>query len=163
MGDAASRHVPVLLDRCVELLRPSLDRVGAIAVDATIGLGGHAEALLSAYPLARLVGIDRDGEAIRLATERLSLFGSRFTAHRAEYDEISGALAAIGATGADAILFDLGVSSMQIDDSERGFSYAADAPLDMPTKTPSSVARRRVISKASSSSTPILSSSISRL
>jgi 16S rRNA (cytosine1402-N4)-methyltransferase len=120
-----------MLDRCVELLRPSLDRTGAVAIDATLGLGGHAEALLLACPAARLVGIDRDGEALRLASERLAPFGSRFVAHRAEYDDAAGALAALGARRADAILFDLGVSSMQIDESERGFSYATDAPLDM--------------------------------
>ena len=131
MNDAVERHVPVMLDRCVELLLPALERPGAIAIDATLGLGGHAEALLASCPAARLVGIDRDGEAIRLATERLAPFGSRFASHRAEYDDIAGALRAIGATGADAILFDLGVSSMQIDEAERGFSYAADAPLDM--------------------------------
>ena len=131
MNDAAERHVPVMLDRCVEFLLPALERPGAIAIDATLGLGGHAEALLASCPAARLVGIDRDGEAIRLATERLAHFGSRFASHRAEYDDIGRALRAVGATRADAILFDLGVSSMQIDEAERGFSYAADAPLDM--------------------------------
>jgi 16S rRNA (cytosine1402-N4)-methyltransferase len=131
VNDAALRHIPVMLDRCVELLRPSLDRPGAIAIDATLGLGGHAEALLLACPGATLVGIDRDGEALRLASERLASFGSRFVAHRAAYDDAAGALAALGASRADAILFDLGVSSMQIDEPARGFSYAADAPLDM--------------------------------
>ncbi len=131
MSDAAIRHIPVMLDRCVELLRPSLDRPGAVAIDATLGLGGHSEAILAASPGATLVGIDRDGEALLLATERLAPFGSRFVAHRAEYDDIEGALATLGASRADAILFDLGISSMQIDEAERGFSYAADAPLDM--------------------------------
>ncbi len=131
MNDAVGRHVPVMLDRCVELLRPALDSPGAIVVDATLGLGGHSEALLASSPGASLVGIDRDGEAIRLATERLAPFGSRFAARRAEYDDIAGALRAIGAARANAILFDLGVSSMQIDEADRGFSYAADAPLDM--------------------------------
>jgi 16S rRNA (cytosine1402-N4)-methyltransferase len=135
VNDAVERHVPVMLDRCVELLLPALDSPGAIAVDATLGLGGHSEALLASNPGARLVGIDRDGEAIRLATERLAPFGSRFVAHRAKYDDVSGALKAIGANRADAILFDLGVSSMQIDQAERGFSYAADAPLDMRMNT----------------------------
>jgi 16S rRNA (cytosine1402-N4)-methyltransferase len=135
VNDAVARHVPVMLDRCVELLLPALDSPGAIAVDATLGLGGHSEALLASNPGARLVGIDRDGEAIRLATERLAPFGSRFVAHRAKYDDVSGALKAIGANMADAILFDLGVSSMQIDQAERGFSYAADAPLDMRMNT----------------------------
>jgi 16S rRNA (cytosine1402-N4)-methyltransferase len=120
-----------MLDRCVELLLPALDSPGAIVIDATLGLGGHSEALLASSPGVSLVGIDRDGEAIRLATERLAPFGSRFAAYRAEYDDIAGALEAIGASRADAILFDLGVSSMQIDEAERGFTYAADAPLDM--------------------------------
>jgi len=131
VNDAVERHVPVMLDRCVELLRPALDSPGAVALDATLGLGGHAEALLASSPGATLVGIDRDADAIRLATERLAPFGPRFAAWRGEYDDVAGALSAIGATAADAILFDLGVSSMQIDEAERGFSYAADAPLDM--------------------------------
>ncbi len=131
MGDAARRHVPVMLDRCVELLTPSLDHPGAIAVDATLGMGGHAEALLAASPQATLVGIDRDGDALRLASERLAGFGERFVAYRSEYDDIAGALASVGADRADAILFDLGVSSLQIDEEDRGFSYAVDAPLDM--------------------------------
>lgn len=131
MNDVVARHVPVMLDRCVELLRPSLDHDGAVVVDATLGLGGHSEALLAATPGARLVGIDRDGDAIALAAKHLAPYGPRFRTHRAEYDDIAGALEAFGATRADAILFDLGISSMQVDESERGFSYAADAPLDM--------------------------------
>jgi len=131
MGGAEGRHVPVLLDRCVELLSPSLTHPGSVAVDATLGLGGHAEAILAGCADATLVGIDRDGEALRLASERLASFGGRFVGHRAEYDDMTGALAAVGAARADAILFDLGVSSMQIDEVDRGFSYANDAPLDM--------------------------------
>lgn len=131
VSDTADRHVPVMLDRCVELLSPALDAAGAVAIDGTLGLGGHSEAILSAAPEATLVGIDRDGNAIALAAERLSRFGERFVAHHATYDDIAGALAAAGAARADGILLDLGVSSMQIDDEERGFAYAQDAPLDM--------------------------------
>ncbi|WP_291377664.1 16S rRNA (cytosine(1402)-N(4))-methyltransferase RsmH [Demequina sp.] len=131
MSTAGFRHTPVLLDRCVELLSPALQEPGAVAIDATLGLGGHTEALLAACPGARVVGIDRDAEAIRLAGERLDVAGDRFASHHATYDDIAGALATVEATHADAILFDLGVSSLQIDEADRGFSYAQDAPLDM--------------------------------
>ncbi|MCB2411338.1 16S rRNA (cytosine(1402)-N(4))-methyltransferase RsmH [Demequina sp. TTPB684] len=131
MGTASFRHTPVLLDRCVELLSPALEQPGAVAIDATLGMGGHTEALLATNPQARVVGIDRDAQAIGLASERLSAAGDRFFAHHATYDDIAGALALTGATRADAILFDLGVSSLQIDEADRGFSYAQDAPLDM--------------------------------
>lgn len=128
---AASLHTPVMLERCIELLAPALTDDGALAIDGTLGMGGHTEALLTACPQARVVGIDRDAQAIALATKRLAPFGARFLAHHAEYDDIAGALAVAGAATADAILLDLGVSSLQIDDAERGFSYAQDAPLDM--------------------------------
>ena len=131
MADAASRHQPVMLERCVDLLAPSLDRPGAIAIDGTLGMGGHTEAILDRCPQATVVGIDRDLQAIALASERLARFGNRFVAHHAEYDDIAGALERVGATSADGILLDLGVSSLQIDEAERGFSYAQDAPLDM--------------------------------
>ncbi len=125
------RHVPVMLDRCVELLEPALSRSGAVAIDGTLGMGGHTEALLERCPKAVVVGIDRDADAIALASERLAPYGERFRAHHAEYDDIPGALALAGATRADAILLDLGVSSLQIDEADRGFSYASDALLDM--------------------------------
>jgi 16S rRNA (cytosine1402-N4)-methyltransferase len=131
MMDASSRHTPVMLDRCVDLLAPALSRPGAVAIDGTLGMGGHTEAILVRCPEATVVGIDRDPQAIALASERLARFGDRFRAHHAEYDDISGALAAIGADAADGILLDLGVSSLQLDEAERGFSYAHDAPLDM--------------------------------
>ncbi|MBC7298888.1 MAG: 16S rRNA (cytosine(1402)-N(4))-methyltransferase RsmH [Demequina sp.] len=131
MGTAGYRHTPVMLDRCVELLSPALDQPGSVAIDATLGMGGHAEALLAACPLARVIGIDRDAEAIALASERLRGAGDRFVAHHATFDDIQGALARLGADRADAILFDLGVSSLQIDEADRGFTYARDAPLDM--------------------------------
>src|SRR3954466_14728635 len=124
-------HVPVLLDRVVALLAPSLQDEGSVMVDATLGLGGHTEAVLTRCELARVVGIDRDPEALRRAGERLAGFGERFTAVHAVYDELPDVLDDLGLAAVDAVLFDLGVSSMQLDVRERGFAYAADAPLDM--------------------------------
>ncbi len=128
---SAPSHAPVLLDRVVALLEPALDRPGSVLVDATLGLGGHSEAVLSRCRLARVLGVDRDREALHRATERLAPFGERFTAVHAVYDEIPEVLAEAGLAHADAVLFDLGVSSMQLDVPERGFAYATDAPLDM--------------------------------
>jgi 16S rRNA (cytosine1402-N4)-methyltransferase len=125
------RHVPVLLDRVVSLLAPALAHDGAVLVDATLGLGGHSEAVLERVPPARVVGVDRDPEALRRATERLAPFGDRFTGVHAVYDEIPDVLDDLGLAAADAVLFDLGVSSMQLDVRDRGFAYAEDAPLDM--------------------------------
>jgi len=127
----AERHVPVLLERCIELLAPAAAHEGAVIVDGTLGLGGHSEALLRACPAARVIGIDRDPEALRLAAERLSSVGDRFVGVHAVYDQLPDVLRGLGITTVDAVLFDLGVSSMQIDEPERGFSYMADAPLDM--------------------------------
>ncbi|HCB07530.1 MAG TPA: 16S rRNA (cytosine(1402)-N(4))-methyltransferase [Nocardioides bacterium] len=127
-------HVPVLLDRVVALLAPALDHEGAIMVDATLGLGGHTEAVLTRCELARVIGIDRDPDALALAGSRLAGFGDRFTGVHAVYDELPDVLVELGlpaAGGVDAVLFDLGVSSMQLDVRERGFAYAEDAPLDM--------------------------------
>jgi 16S rRNA (cytosine1402-N4)-methyltransferase len=124
-------HVPVLLDRVVALLQPALGHEGAVLVDATLGLGGHSEAVLTRCELARVVGIDRDPEALRLAGERLAPFGDRFAGVHATYDEIPGVLTGLGLDHADGVLFDLGVSSMQLDVADRGFAYREDAPLDM--------------------------------
>ena len=124
-------HVPVLLDRVVALLTPALDHDGAVLVDATLGLGGHTEAVLQRCELARVVGIDRDTEALALAEERLASYGARFTGVHAVYDEIPDVLAELGLDAVDAVLFDLGVSSLQLDVLARGFAYREDAPLDM--------------------------------
>jgi 16S rRNA (cytosine1402-N4)-methyltransferase len=124
-------HAPVLLDRVVALLRPALDRQGAVLVDCTLGLGGHTEAVLERCGEARVIGIDRDPAALEMAGERLRPFGERFTGVHAVYDEIADVLSDQGLESVDAVLFDLGVSSMQLDVRERGFAYAADAPLDM--------------------------------
>jgi 16S rRNA (cytosine1402-N4)-methyltransferase len=124
-------HVPVMLDRVVALLAPALDHADAVLVDATLGLGGHTEAVLGRCRLARVVGIDRDPDALAVAGERLASYGDRFTGVHAVYDEIPEVLGQLGLDAVDAVLFDLGVSSMQLDLPERGFAYATDAPLDM--------------------------------
>ncbi len=124
-------HVPVLRDRVLALLAPALSAPGAVAVDATLGLGGHSLALLSAHPGLRLIGIDRDPEALRLAAARLSAHSDRVSLHQAVYDEIPSVLAAAGVSRVDGVLFDLGVSSLQLDEARRGFAYSQDAPLDM--------------------------------
>ena len=128
------RHVPVLLDRVVALLTPALersDRDSTVFVDATLGLGGHSEAVLQACPKAHLVGVDRDVHALERAEQRLQQYAGRTSFAHAVYDEIPEVLARLGHDHADAMLFDLGVSSMQLDVRERGFAYAEDAPLDM--------------------------------
>ncbi|ROS77205.1 16S rRNA (cytosine(1402)-N(4))-methyltransferase RsmH [Cellulomonas sp. PhB143] len=130
-ADAQERHRPVLLQRCVDLLAPALARPGSVLVDCTLGMGGHTEAVLAQLPEVRVVGIDRDPEAIRLATARLAPFGERFRAVRAVYDEIGDVVADAGLDAVEGVLMDLGVSSLQIDETDRGFSYAQDAPLDM--------------------------------
>jgi 16S rRNA (cytosine1402-N4)-methyltransferase len=124
-------HVPVLLDRVVALLAPALAHEGAVLVDCTLGLGGHTEAVLQRCAPTRVVGIDRDRAALALAGERLAPYGDRFTGVHAVYDELPEVLAELGLASVDAVLFDLGVSSMQLDVRERGFAYAEDAPLDM--------------------------------
>lgn len=124
-------HVPVLLDRCLALLAPAIATPGSVVVDATLGLAGHAEALLTRYSEVRLVGIDRDPNALELAGRRLAAFGDRATLVHAVYDEIAEVLDDLGTGPVAGVLFDLGVSSMQLDLPERGFAYAVDAPLDM--------------------------------
>ncbi|GAA3568404.1 16S rRNA (cytosine(1402)-N(4))-methyltransferase RsmH [Amycolatopsis ultiminotia] len=127
----ATEHVPVLLDRIVELFTPALAERDAVLVDATVGLGGHADALLDAFPRLRLIGLDRDPAALERSGERLARHGARFDLVHTIYDGLPDALAGLGLSKVDGILFDLGVSSMQLDRTERGFAYAQDAPLDM--------------------------------
>ena len=130
-GGPAHRHVPVFVGRVLELLAPALSGPGAVFVDATLGMAGHAEAVLTAHPQARLVGLDRDHDALALAAARLAAFADRTTLVHAVYDQLPAVLDGLGLAFADAILFDLGVSSFQLDEIDRGFSYAHDAPLDM--------------------------------
>ena len=129
MNDPA--HVPVLLDRVVALVAPPLQSPGSVLIDATLGLGGHAEAILSRCPQASLVGIDRDPDALELAGDRLAAYAGRTTFVHAVYDELPAVLSRLDIPSVDGVLFDLGVSSMQLDVRERGFAYAEDAPLDM--------------------------------
>jgi 16S rRNA (cytosine1402-N4)-methyltransferase len=126
-----NRHTPVLLDRTLDLLSPALEREGAVMVDATLGLGGHTEAALTRFPLLTVVGLDRDPDALAAAQARLAPFGERFHAVHTVYDGMRSALDDLGIGEIDAVLFDLGVSSMQLDEAERGFAYSQDAPLDM--------------------------------
>lgn len=124
-------HVPVLLDRVLALLAPALAGRAAVVVDATLGLGGHAEALLAAHPELTLVGLDRDRVALERSGERLARFAGRTHLVHAVYDRMPDVLDELGLPGVDGVLFDLGVSSMQLDVAARGFAYARDAPLDM--------------------------------
>jgi 16S rRNA (cytosine1402-N4)-methyltransferase len=124
-------HVPVLLERVLTLLAPALSDRPAVAVDATLGLGGHAEALLAAHPQLTLVGLDRDQAALARSRDRLAPYAARIHLVHAVYDRMPDVLDELGFTGVDGVLFDLGVSSMQLDVAERGFAYAQDAPLDM--------------------------------
>jgi 16S rRNA (cytosine1402-N4)-methyltransferase len=124
-------HEPVMLSRTLELLSPALAKDSAVMVDCTLGLGGHSEAFLREFENLTLIGIDRDLSALAIAKKRLSHFGERARFFYGTYDQIAAALDENGKSEADAILMDLGVSSMQIDSKDRGFAYSFDAPLDM--------------------------------
>ncbi|WP_460773406.1 16S rRNA (cytosine(1402)-N(4))-methyltransferase RsmH [Microbacterium sp. GXF7504] len=129
--DPRDIHIPVMLDRCVELLAPAVARDGAVMVDGTLGMGGHTEAMLERFPGLHVIGLDRDTDALRIAGERLARFGDRVTLVHTVYDGIADAVAGAGFDRVDGVLFDLGVSSLQLDEADRGFAYAKDAPLDM--------------------------------
>jgi 16S rRNA (cytosine1402-N4)-methyltransferase len=124
-------HVPVLLARTLDLLGPAVDAPGAVVLDATLGLGGHSAALLERFGALRLVGLDRDPRALEIAADRLAPYGDRATLVHAVYDELAAVLSRLGVGRVQGVLFDLGVSSMQLDEAARGFAYAQDAPLDM--------------------------------
>lgn len=125
-------HISVMRDTCIDLLTPAINKSGTpVVVDATLGLGGHSEALLESNPNLVLIGIDRDLDAIVKAKNRLAKFESRAKLNHAIFDEITEVVNSFGYSKVDGILFDLGVSSMQLDQSDRGFSYSQDAPLDM--------------------------------
>jgi 16S rRNA (cytosine1402-N4)-methyltransferase len=123
--------VPVLLDRVLALLAPALGSPGAVVVDGTVGLGGHSEAMLTRFDGLRLIGLDRDPAALEHSAARLAPFGARVTLVHAVYDELPEILERLGLRRVQGLLFDLGVSSMQLDEAGRGFAYAHDAPLDM--------------------------------
>jgi 16S rRNA (cytosine1402-N4)-methyltransferase len=123
------RHEPVLFNEVLESLVPS--RSDGTMVDATVGLGGHAEGLLERHPDVRLIGIDRDPDALERSRQRLSRFGDRVTLVRGRHESLIDILKQSGVDCVSGLLADLGVSSMQLDDAARGFSFRFDAPLDM--------------------------------
>ena len=129
-------HIPVALQRCMELLTPAIESslrnsAETYVLDATLGLGGHARALLEKFPTLIVIGIDRDESAIAIARERVAPFQDRLLISHTTYEKIDEVLAEHGVRSIAGALFDLGVSSMQLDDGERGFAYSHDAPLDM--------------------------------
>jgi 16S rRNA (cytosine1402-N4)-methyltransferase len=129
---ATYSHIPVLRERSLELLLPALSGPNPLLLDATLGLGGHTEAFLASTPALRVLGIDRDLEALDHARARLEPFGDRVSFAHARYDELGDVLDTVmGSESPNALLFDLGVSSLHLDKPERGFSYSVDAPLDM--------------------------------
>jgi 16S rRNA (cytosine1402-N4)-methyltransferase len=131
MSTPAAGHRPVLLERVLTLLAPALDRHGAVLVDATLGRAGHARALLDAHPGLVLIGLDTDAAAVEESRRLLARYSDRVTVIHAAYDQVAEVLGAHGHSAADGFLFDLGVSSPQLDEPERGFAYSYDAPLDM--------------------------------
>jgi 16S rRNA (cytosine1402-N4)-methyltransferase len=124
-------HTPVALEYSIEMLGPALAGENPVMVDGTLGLGGHTEAFLERFEKLTVIGIDRDEKALELATSRLARFGARFIPAHAIYSEVLEVLEGEGIESVDAILLDLGVSSMQLDEADRGFAYSFDAPLDM--------------------------------
>jgi len=140
-------HTPVLLERTLELLGPALSRPGAVVVDATLGMGGHSEAMLQRFPELTVVGLDRDTEALQIAGDRLRPFGDRARLVHTRYDGVADALDGLGIETVDGVLFDLGVSSLQLDRVERGFSYSKDAPLDMRMDPTAPVTAERILAE----------------
>lgn len=125
-------HISVSLDRCIELLSPAISNSASpVFVDATLGLGGHSFEMLNRFPNLTLIGIDRDKAAIEKANARLSQFGNRVHIAHSVFNHFDEVVKSFGFDQIDGALFDLGVSSMQLDQTERGFSYSQDAPLDM--------------------------------
>jgi len=124
-------HIPVLLEETFELLAPALGGADSLIVDCTLGLGGHAEAFLERLPQTRLVGIDRDGQALEHSRQRLARFGERVRFLEGNFHELEALWNLHGFDAPRGILADLGVSSMQLDLAERGFSFRRGGPLDM--------------------------------
>ena len=144
-------HIPVTLERTLELLAPALAQPGAIVVDATLGMGGHASAMLERFSGLRLVGLDRDRDALAIAGERLKPFGDRVTLVHTVYDDIRSVLDDLGIHEVTGVLFDLGVSSLQLDEVDRGFSYSKDAPLDMRMDASAGLTAERILAEYSES------------
>jgi len=147
MGEPRGAHVPVLLERCLELLGPALARPGAVHVDFTLGLGGHAEAVLERHPDVVLIGLDRDTEALAHSRHRLAAYRARTHLVHAVYDELPQVLADLGYDRIHSGLFDLGVSSLQLDEADRGFAYAQDAPLDMRMDQTAGITAEQVVNE----------------
>src|SRR3954470_21592208 len=147
MGELRGTHVPLLLERCLELLAPALRLPGAVHVDFTLGLGGHAEAVLERYPEVVLIGLDRDTEALAHARHRLTRFAARTHLMHAVYDELPRVLSELGYDRIHSGLFDLGVSSLQLDEADRGFAYAQDAPLDMRMDQTAGITAEQVVNE----------------
>lgn len=146
---ASDIHTPVNLERTLELLGPAISAPGSVLVDATLGMGGHAEAFLTAHPELTLVGIDRDADALQIAGERLNRFGDRVRLVHAVYDEWAFVLESAHVSVVGGILFDLGVSSLQLDEVDRGFSYSKDAPLDMRMDASSPLTAEKILAEYS--------------
>jgi 16S rRNA (cytosine1402-N4)-methyltransferase len=144
-----SLHEPVMLARTLELLGPALTGDSAVLVDCTLGLGGHSEAFLKEFENLTIIGIDRDQSALALASQRLAAFGQRVRFFHGTYDQIAQALEENGFAEVSAVLMDLGVSSMQIDNADRGFAYSFDAPLDMRMDVSSGLTAAELIATAS--------------
>jgi 16S rRNA (cytosine1402-N4)-methyltransferase len=142
-------HTPVMLERTIELLGPALAHPGSVLVDATLGMAGHAEAFLRRFPELTLVGFDRDTDALAIAAERLAPFGDRVHLVHTVYDRFEESLEELGFSEVSGILFDLGVSSLQLDRVERGFSYSKDAPLDMRMDATSPLTAERILAEYS--------------
>ena len=138
-------HAPVMLERCLEILGEAIEGKPAVMIDGTLGLGGHSEAFLERFPQLTLIGIDRDTNALALAGQRLARFADRTHLVHAVYEEIEEVLEDLDIDGVDAILLDLGVSSMQLDEADRGFAYSYDAPLDMRMDTTQGITAAEVV------------------
>jgi len=144
-------HTPVMLERTIELLGPAVSHPGAVLVDATLGMAGHAEAFLQRFPQLVLVGLDCDTDALAIAGERLASFAGRVHLVHTVYDRFEESLDELGIPEVSGTLFDLGVSSLQLDRVERGFSYSKDAPLDMRMDATSPLTAERILADYSES------------
>ena len=145
-GKGKRVHISVALDRCIELLTPAIvNSKTPVIVDATLGLGGHSFELLNRFPNLTLIGIDRDKSAIAKASEKLARFQDRIHIAHSVFDRFEEVVKSFGFEKIDGALFDLGVSSMQLDQSERGFSYSQDAPLDMRMDQSSGITAEEIV------------------
>lgn len=143
-ADQAYGHKPVLLDECLDALAIKPD---GIYLDGTLGRAGHSLEIVKQLTTGRLIGVDRDETAIAAAKERLAEYADRVTLVHSNFDRVGEILEELGIAGVDGMLFDLGVSSPQLDDAERGFSYMHDAPLDMRMDRTAALSAREVVNE----------------